>query len=641
MVSYCNDVFFINFACTEIDPKRYESMKLPSVLFLLLLVLAFTNCKREHPSDDPAFDRLYLEFQGNNQAEYDSLLGYYHRLDSTRVVKRPALLLFLKKSTEGRLYFREAKYAESNRKYMEANDLLENIERADSLIALNYMGAGINFTNMGSYDSAFYYYHKAMAIYDRLDNKHMEHVVSSNMALAYYNKREPDKAMEIIAKLANDSVDKSILLTVLHLKANILGSGGKLDEAIALDRRIIRKYGSDKNNYKLSSFYNNLGLCFLNKGLTDSALLYCRKSYQIDSLSGIQMNMGANLLLMGDIHRQRNDKKQALAYYRQALKIFSEDRNVDKKYWVFETMAKADRQDKDWKQLVSDQDSMLSVFGRINSLNVNRTIELLRIEYETDKKDRQIDIQEARLKSQRRVIGLTAVIFLLVLTALYFIFQNRDKRNKLRIAEQERRVSGMLVEAEQNERSRIARDLHDSVSQKLAVMGMHLSLIETPQVEAVDRVTEMLQQTIVDVRGISHNLYPKDLENGILPALEHLCEQNNFANHDLGFSLKVDESVREAGLSKNIELVLFRIVQELTNNALKYSEASEVVVELGLKNGLIALKVADNGIGFDPALLETAKGIGLRNLMERIRQIGGTVAIESKEGTRFDIEIPA
>jgi len=88
-------------------------------------------------------------------------------------------------------------------------------------------------------------------------------------------------------------------------------------------------------------------------------------------------------------------------------------------------------------------------------------------------------------------------------------------------------------------------------------------------------------------------------------------------------------------------LVLFRIVQELTNNALKYSEASEVVVELGLKNGLIALKVADNGIGFDPALLETAKGIGLRNLMERIRQIGGTVAIESKEGTRFDIEIPA
>lgn len=201
----------------------------------------------------------------------------------------------------------------------------------------------------------------------------------------------------------------------------------------------------------------------------------------------------------------------------------------------------------------------------------------------------------------------------------------------------------MLVETEQNERSRIARDLHDSVSQKLAVMGMHLSLIETTQTEAVDNVTTMLQQAIADVRGISHNLYPKDLEKGILPALEHLCEQNNFANHDMGFSLKTDEAVRKAGLAKNIELVLFRIVQELTNNALKYSIATEVYIELGLKDGKIALNVADNGIGFDSAHLENAKGIGLKNMMDRIRQIGGKVDIQSSEGkgTRFIIEIPA
>jgi signal transduction histidine kinase len=526
---------------------------------------------------------------------------------------------------------------------MEANHLLGKSIGADSLIALNYIGAGINFTNMGTYDSAFFYFQKARAIYDKLDNKRMEHVVDANMAQAYYNKREPKKAMEIIGKLASDSINKTILLTILHLKANILGSGGKLNSAIAVDRRVIRKYGQEKNNYQLSSFYNNLGLCFLGKGMTDSALYYCRKSYQIDSLSGIKMNMGANLILLGDIHRRSNEKKQALDYYKQALKIFSEDRNVDKKYWVFEMMANVARQDNDLKQLVSNQDSMLIVFGRMNSLNVNRTIELLKIEYETEKKDRQIDLQDAQLKSQRRVIVLTVIIFLLVLTALYFIFQNRHKLNKLRIADQDRRVSVMLVETEQNERSRIARDLHDSVSQKLAVMGMHLSLIETTQTEAVDNVTILLQQAIADVRGISHNLYPKDLEKGILPALEHLCEQNNFANHGMGFSLKTDEAVRKVGLSKNIELVLFRIVQELTNNALKYSKATEVYIELGLKDGKIALHVADNGIGFDSAHLENAKGIGLKNMMDRIRQIGGKVDIQSHEGegTRFIIEIPA
>jgi len=616
-------------------------MKLQSVLVSLLLALLLSNCKREQPNNDPVFDRLYLEFQNNNHVEYDSLLGFYHRLDAAGSVKRPELILFLKKSTEGRLYFREAKYAESNRKYMEANNLLGKSVGADSLIALNYMGAGINFTNMGVFDSAFYYYRKALSIYDRLDNKRMGHVVNANMAQAYYNKRDPEKAMEIIGKLASDSVDKSILLTILHLKANILGSGGKLDSAIAVDRRVIRNYGKEQNNYQLSSFYNNLGLCFLVKGMTDSALYYCRKSYQIDSLSGIKMNMGANLVLLGDIHRQSNEKKQALDYYKQALKIFSDDRNVDKQYWVFEIMADVARQDNDLKQLVNDQDSMLSVFGRMNSLNVNRTIELLKIEYETEKKDRQIDLQEARLKSQQMVIALTGVISLLVLAALYFFFQNRDKRHKLRTAEQEKKVSVMLVEVEQNERSRIARDLHDSVSQKLAVMQMHLSLIDTTQTEVVENVTTMLQQAISDVRGISHNLYPKDLEKGIVPALEHLCEQNNFVNHDMAFSLKTNEYVLKANFSKSIELVLFRIVQELTNNALKYSKASQMVIELGYRDGNILLNVADNGVGFDSAHLEKAKGIGLKNMMDRIRQIGGKVDIQSMEGTQFYIEIPA
>lgn len=618
-------------------------MKLQSIPIALLLVLLLSNCMRERPKNDPVFDALYRDFLSKNHAEYDSLLGFYQRLDSADRVERPELLLFLKKSTEGRLYFREADYVVSNRKYMEANQLLSNCVGIDSFIAMNYLGAGINFTNMGAFDSAFFYFRKSLAIYDRVENKRMEQVVQANMAQAHYNKREIEKAMELIARLSDNCVDQSILLPVLHLKANILGSGGKLDEAIELDRQVIGKYSGNKNNYQLSSFYNNLGLCFLNKGLRDSALHYCLKSYLIDSLSGIKMNMGANLILMGDIHRQGNEKKQAMAYYKQALTIFSEDSNIDKKYWIFETMAKAARQDNDWKQLVVYQDSMLNVFGRMNSLNVNRSIELLKIEYETEKKDRQIDLQEAKLKSQQTAIGLTSVIFLLVLAALYFFFQNRDKRNKLRIAEQERRVSGMLVEAEQNERSRIARDLHDSVSQKLAVMQMHLSLIDTPQTEVVNQVTCMLQQAITDVRGISHNLYPKDLEKGIVPALEHLCEQNNFVNHDMEFSLHLEEAFKKVELFKNSELVLYRIVQELTNNALKYSKATSVVIELGLKDEKVTLHVTDNGIGFDPALLETANGLGLNNMMERIRKIGGTVTIRTSEGkgTRFIMEIPA
>lgn len=618
-------------------------MKLKTVLLSLLLVFIFSDCTKKSSKSTEVFEKYYLEFQKNNHSEYDSLLTYYHRLDSVTYIEKTTLLFFLKTTTEARLHFREAEYAKSNKKYSEANSLIIDKNKVDSLLALNYLGMGINYMNMGVFDSTFNYFGKALVIYDSIQNKKMSHVVQANMAQAYYNKLEPDKALTIIEKLTKEKTTNSIYLTSLHLKANILGSSGKLDSAMLLDRQVIKEYGHDKNNYLISSFYNNLGMCYLEKGLIDTAIHYCKKSYQIDSLSGIKMNMGANLVLLGDISKQTNNKQAAAYYYQKALNIFSEDSNIDKKFWIFETLAKTAKQENDLRQAVIYQDSMLSTYRKMNNLNINRTIELLKIEYETDKKNQQIENQNTQLKGQRIAIMLTLVISLLLVVALYFYFQNRDKKNKLRIAEQDKKVSVMLVEAEQNERSRIARDLHDSVSQKLAVMQMHLSMIETTQTESINNVNNMLQQAISDVRGISHNLYPKDLEKGIIPALERLCEQNNFINADIKFSLKTDDSITAAGLSKNIELVIYRIVQEITNNALKYSKANKVVIELAIKNGKIALQIADDGIGFNTSNLDNAKGIGLKNIIDRIKQISGKVTIQSKEkeGTQFFIEIPA
>lgn len=618
-------------------------MKVKNALVWFILLFVFSNCKNKSLENNEVFDRYYLEFQKNNHSGYDSLLAYYHRLDSVSYTKKSDLLFFLRITTKARLYFREADYASSNKNYVQANGLIIGINNTDSLLAMNYLGMGINYMNMGVFDSAFSYYGKALVIYDSIQNKKMSHVVQANMAQAYYNKLEPEKALSIIGKLTSEKAAESIYLSTLHLKANILGSSGKLDSAILLDRQIINKYGNNRNNYLISSFYNNLGMCYLEKGQVDTAIYYCNKSYEIDSLSGIKMNMGANLVLLGDISKQTNNKKAATSYYLKALNIFSEDSNIDKKFWIYQTLAKNAKKDNDLSQAIVYQDSMLSTYRKMNNLNVNRTIELLKIEYETDKKNQQIENQNARLKGQRIAIMLTLVISLLLISALYFFFQNRDKKNKLRIAEQDKKVSAMLVEAEQNERSRIARDLHDSVSQKLAVMQMHLSVIETTQTESVNNINYMLQQAISDVRGISHNLYPKDLEKGIIPAIERLCEQNNFINADIKFSLKTDDSIISAGLSKNIELVIYRIVQEITNNALKYSKANKVVIELAIKNGKISIQIADDGVGFNTSDLETAKGIGLKNIIDRIKQISGNITIHSKEqeGTRFFIEIPA
>lgn len=618
-------------------------MQYKTVRFLLFIAVIATSCINKPQQQDEVFESYFAEFQKMNHAEYDSLLAFYHRLDSVSFTHQTPLLLFLKETTQARLLFRESDYAKSNRKYIQANKLLKGINGKDSLLALNYMGIGLNYMNLGAFDSTFTWFGKAQVMYDSLENKKMSHVVLANKAQAYYNKREPEKALAIIDKLASDDTCKTTFLTTQHLKANILGSSGKIDSAILLDRQIIQQYGADKSNYLISSFYNNLGNCFAEKGMTDSALYYCKKSYELDSVSGIKMHMGANLVLMGDISKRTNNRDAATEYYKRALRIFSDDSNIDKKHWIFGTLAKTAKEENNLQQVIVYQDSILSTYQKMNNLSTNRTIELLKIEYETDRKNQQLKNQAIRLRGQQITLLLFVAVSLLIIITLYLYFQNRDKKNKLRLAEQEQKVSAMLIEAEQNERSRIARDLHDSVSQKLAVMQMHLSMVETTQTESIGNVNSILQQAITDVRGISHNLYPRDLDKGIIPALELLCEQHNFINSEINFSLKTDDSIRKASLSKNIELVIYRIVQEITTNALKYSKAKQVLIELGITNGKIAIQIADDGIGFNTNALDTAKGIGLKNILERIRQISGKVTIHSKEdeGTRFIIEIPA
>ena len=142
------------------------------------------------------------------------------------------------------------------------------------------MSIGLGYMQMAVFDSAFYYLGKSASVYEQSKNMKMWHVAKSNIAQAYYNKREPEKAVEIIRHVLPQKPETSVRLNLLHLKVNILGSNGFVDSALMLDRQVITENIHSGENYLLSSFYNNMGMCFLEKGMPDSALFYCRKSYR-------------------------------------------------------------------------------------------------------------------------------------------------------------------------------------------------------------------------------------------------------------------------------------------------------------------------------------------------------------------------
>ncbi|HEV7331531.1 MAG TPA: PAS domain S-box protein [Flavisolibacter sp.] len=208
------------------------------------------------------------------------------------------------------------------------------------------------------------------------------------------------------------------------------------------------------------------------------------------------------------------------------------------------------------------------------------------------------------------------------------IHQQVEAEQKLK----EMQLLEALMEGEEKERSRIARDLHDEIAGMIAAAKMHVEILagKTPEVtdkKEYHQVTALLEKAALQVRRTSHNLMPEIvLENGLDSALERYCKSisNDFLTVDY-FSLGTINRHSPA-----FELSLYRIAQELINNIIKHSGASEAIVQISQRNHLLSLTIEDNGKGFHPDLQKS--GTGIYSVRQRVRAMNGQLEINSSPG---------
>ena len=210
-----------------------------------------------------------------------------------------------------------------------------------------------------------------------------------------------------------------------------------------------------------------------------------------------------------------------------------------------------------------------------------------------------------------------------------------------------REVGGRLIEAQEQERSRIARELHDDICQKLALLSMEMELSKrtcsVPGGAVEARIEEMRQHCsaiAADVQALSHELHSSRLDYlGLTVALQSFCQE--FAQQqNINIDIKC-ENVPD-GLSKAIALSLFRIAQEGLHNGLKYSGADRFSVLLRGAGSSLELEIRDYGEGFDTEKARGTKGLGLISMQERAHLVNGSFAIESTigTGTRILVSVP-
>jgi PAS domain S-box-containing protein len=208
-------------------------------------------------------------------------------------------------------------------------------------------------------------------------------------------------------------------------------------------------------------------------------------------------------------------------------------------------------------------------------------------------------------------------------------------------------LSGRLISGQEAERTRIARDLHDDFSQRLALLGIGLGRLwkKRPESEEDERalIRELWDQTkeiSSDVHRLSHQLHSSKLEHvGLGPALKGLCSE---ISEKYGIQVEFKEEAISSPIAKDVALCLFRIAQEALSNVVKYSQVQRASVELSSLENEIRLRVADAGTGFDPAIEKPDAGIGLVSMRERLRLVGGVLSVRSAPmaGTEILAEVP-
>jgi two-component system NarL family sensor kinase len=244
------------------------------------------------------------------------------------------------------------------------------------------------------------------------------------------------------------------------------------------------------------------------------------------------------------------------------------------------------------------------------------------------------------------LVAIGTVGMLLLVTAIIFfmvfyqkkMLQEQLRRQRMEIEHQTKMMEAVL-ESQEQERKRVAADLHDSIGGMLSAIRVGLITVgrQLPDPSAIEQQKKMLDDTIGSVRSISRELMPSTLERfGLVHALRELCDEIhttsllpiNFQGHG-----EVDN------ISTNKQLMIFRIAQELITNAVKHARASAIQVRLQIDESLV-LKVEDDGIGFDQESYRTlntsGRGLGLYNIENRARLLGAKMEhqVAENNGTR-------
>ncbi len=524
--------------------------------------------------------------------------------------------------------------------------------------AVVYVFAGKAYVSIGNMDSASALFFKAIRQWPMVQSENVYHLCAAYSGLSEIanNFKHTDKALMYIDTAIGLAVryrDSGAIVNLVASKSAVYAADKKFDDAIRVASFGL-SYGRRRGDYDIISLNAyNIACALIEKGDYREALHYAQACYGAAPFTqAFWIRINANYI-MGYIYTMQKQYEQARGYLAAGIQMAKEKnhmRSIADAYSILATayagMGQFDSAYR-YRSLFSRlRDSLTGYDNASKVAQVESRYQMAVKDRKLAEQKVEIQQKESRLREKNFWIGgITGSALLLGLLLLTF-YRGREKQQAAQVQQVlKQREIDMLkakMEAEEEERGRVGRELHDGIVSQLMSIKFNINALqdaEHPSLESVslNRIAHQLDEATLELRATAHNLMPDAIQHASLEsAVRRFCEQiQRFSKMEVCFETYGPDTVMDG----DKKLSLYRIVQELIHNVVKHSCATLLLVQISHHATSIAITIEDNGIGLGNGFA-FSQGSGLQNVKKRIAALEGILDVKSETGqaTTFYME---
>jgi len=501
----------------------------------------------------------------------------------------------------------------------------------------------------GDYTKALPAMLRASDMFDSLNHYKGIARVNNELSVFYRKHQDTIKMMQCLKKaeaVALQHNDKASLSTTYHHLGATLSQKGKFDEALPYFQKVLELRIDLQDSVGLGYIYLDFAEYHVNKGNLEKALKYIDKSSAIRKKMGDIQGVAINEVSIGEAYFANEDYTKAIPYFKKTIDLAIPIGFTDLVRYAYDKLQKSEMEIGDYKKAYESMVNFQIYNDSIFNVEKSRAVTEISEKYESEKKEQQIAMQQlqlaqkdAQLEIKELLIGIMAIAVISLLLIGY-LWRKRLILKRERLLEQEKRKTRELelkaaLASQEQERSRVARDLHDGFGQMISILNLNLKSLEIENVDrhlVFEQSASVLEDMYQELKSICFNLMPQTLiKSGIMAAIREFALRVNQTGK---LTVETDFFGLGERLTEVQEISLYRITQEWINNTLKYSDADRVNVQITKDENEITLLIEDNGTGFDLGLMQSGKGNGWRNMNSRANLIKGKLEVDTTQGMR-------